>query len=126
MLKGINGVHWLMYSRDPDADRAFLRDVLGFSGLDIGGGWMIFALPPAEIGVHPGDGTFVQREGPHAVIGCTMWLMCDDVRVVMESLQARGVTCSAIQKEEWGAFTMVRLPSGGEIGLYAPSHPRVV
>ena len=65
----INGVHLLLYSRDPEADRAFFRDVLGFPSVDAGEGWLIFALPPAEIGIHPGDGKFVEHHADHELSG---------------------------------------------------------
>ena len=118
----IFGAHVLLYSTDPDADRTFFRDVLQFKGVDVGGGWLIFALPPAEIAVHPGDGTFAQKHGGQSLLGALVYLMCDDVRDTVNSLQAQRVVCGDIHQEAWGITTSVRLPSGGEIGLYQPLH----
>jgi catechol 2,3-dioxygenase-like lactoylglutathione lyase family enzyme len=108
----ISGAHVIVYSKDAEADRAFFRDVLGFPFVDAGHGWLIFALPPAEVAVHPGDGN-----GPHE-----LYLLCDDLQAEMESLRAKGVVCSAVQNERWGSITKVRLPGGGDIGLYQPRH----
>jgi RimJ/RimL family protein N-acetyltransferase len=77
-------------SRDPDADRRFLRDVLGFRGVDAGGGWLIFALPPAELAVHPADATFVQRHAERDLLGAILYLMCDDLASAIATLRARG------------------------------------
>lgn len=118
----IYGVHVLLYSRDPDADRRFLRDVLGFLGVDAGGGWLILALPPAEIAVHPSDANVVQRHAAHELMGAVLYLMCDDLHATLASLAAKGVTATEIEKEDWGLRTTIRLPSGGELGLYQPTH----
>jgi catechol 2,3-dioxygenase-like lactoylglutathione lyase family enzyme len=118
----IFGAHVLLYSKDPDADRTFFRDVLQLKGVDVGGGWLIFALPPAEIAVHPGDGTFAQSHGGHSLLGALVYLMCDDVRETVKMLQAKHVACGEIEEESWGITTSVRLPSGGDIGLYQPLH----
>lgn len=120
----INGAHFLLYSKDPDADRAFLRDVLQFPFVDVGHGWLIFALPPSEVAVHPGSGNFVQSHGDHALLGAIVYLMCDDLAAEMASLRAKGVTCSEVVEANWGIKTTVRLPGGGEIGLYQPRHAR--
>jgi catechol 2,3-dioxygenase-like lactoylglutathione lyase family enzyme len=119
----INGAHVLIYSTDPDADRRFFREVLGFPFVDVGGGWLIFALPPAEVAVHPSEGAFVQRHGDHQMLGAIMYLMCDDVRAMVNSLGAQKVTCTALEEEQWGITTAVPLPSGGYVGLYQPKHP---
>jgi predicted enzyme related to lactoylglutathione lyase len=119
----ITGAHFLLYSQDPEADRAFFRDVLELRFVELGGGWLIFALPPTELAVHPADGDFVQRHADHAMLGTVLYLMCDDLRSTIESLAAKGVRCTEIAEEEWGVRTTVRLPSGGEIGLYQPYHP---
>jgi hypothetical protein len=116
----INGAHLLLYSRDADADRAFLRDVLSFPAVDVGHGWMIFALPPAEVAVHPMD--TVQDHAGHRMVGAILYLMCDNVRAEARALEAKGVTCASIEEESWGLRTTIRLPSGGEIGLYQPTH----
>jgi catechol 2,3-dioxygenase-like lactoylglutathione lyase family enzyme len=118
----IFGAHVLLYSRDPEADRTFFRDVLQLENVDVGGGWLIFALPPAEIAVHPGDGSFAQNHGGHSMIGALVYLMCDDVRETVNSLKAKHVVCGDIHQESWGITTSVRLPSGGEVGLYQPLH----
>jgi catechol 2,3-dioxygenase-like lactoylglutathione lyase family enzyme len=119
----ITGAHFLLYNTDADADRAFFRDVLGFRAVDAGGGWLIFALPPAEMGVHPSEGEFVQRHAEHDLAGTVLYLMCDDLRSTVASLAAGGVRCMEVEEAEWGAKTTIRLPSGGEIGLYQPAHP---
>ena len=119
----ITGAHFLLYSKDAESDRAFLRDVLGFRSMDAGGGWLIFALPPAEMGVHPGSGNFVQRHAGHEMLGTVLYLMCDDLPSAMKSLDAKGVTCTEVEEAEWGVKTTIRLPSGGELGLYQPTHP---
>jgi catechol 2,3-dioxygenase-like lactoylglutathione lyase family enzyme len=118
----IIGAHFLLYSRDADADRQFLHDVLGFRGVDAGDGWLIFALPPAEIAVHPASRNFVQHHAEHELLGAVLYLMCDDLRSSVKSLEAKGVT-TEIEKEDWGLRTTIKLPSGGEIGLYQPTHP---
>lgn len=119
----INGAHFLLYSKDPEADRAFLRDVLEFRAVDIGQGWLIFALPPAEMAVHPAAENFVQSHADHNLLGAILYLMCDDVRSLVKSLEAKNVVCSALEEASWGIKTTLRLPSGGEIGLYQPTHP---
>ncbi len=118
----ITGAHFLLYSTDPEADRAFFRDVLKFRFVDDGGGWLIFALPPSEIGVHPGDGSFVQSHGDHRLAGVVLYLMCDDLHSVVQSLEAKKVTCTPPTQEEWGIQTSLRLPGGSELGLYQPTH----
>src|SRR5476649_743620 len=118
----INGVHVLFYSKDPEADRAFFRDVLEFPALDIGRGWLLFALPPAEAAVHPASGNAEQtRVEPHQ-ISAGVYLMCDDVCEVIATLAARQVVCTEVHEEAWGLRTTIRFPSGGEIGLYQPTH----
>ncbi|HEX8904676.1 MAG TPA: VOC family protein [Longimicrobiaceae bacterium] len=119
----ITGAHFLLYSTDPEVDRAFFRDVLGFRHVELGGGWLIFRLPPAEMAVHPSGGEFAQRHAGHALAGTVLYLMCDDLDATMASLRAAGVACAETQTAEWGASTTVRLPSGAEVGLYQPTHP---
>jgi predicted enzyme related to lactoylglutathione lyase len=119
----INGAHFLLYSKDPDADRAFLRDVLGLKHVDIGHGWLIFALPPAEMAVHPATESVAIRDGSHQMCGVVLYLMCDDVDAEIARLQARNVPCTPIDEARWGRKTTFTLPSGGEVGLYQPSHP---
>jgi hypothetical protein len=119
----ITGAHFLLYSKNSEADRTFFRDVLKFRAVDAGGGWLIFALPPAEMGVHPASGDFVQRHAGHDLLGAVLYLMCNDLRSFIQSLTAKNIACSAIEEAEWGLSTTLRLPSGGEIGLYQPAHP---
>ena len=113
----------MLYSKDPDADRRFLRDVLGFRGVDAGGGWLILALPPGEIAVHPSSDNVVQRHATHDLLGAVLYLRCDDLRSTLQALEAKGVAATEIEKEDWGLRTTIRLPSGGELGLYQPTHP---
>ncbi|HJT54202.1 MAG TPA: extradiol dioxygenase [Candidatus Angelobacter sp.] len=122
----INGAHFLLYSKDPDADRAFFRDILKWSSVDLGHNWLIFRLPAAEMAVHPGSGDFVQQHGEGQLLGIVLYLMCDDLDAVMHSLEARGVSCSKVMTAEWGSSTTLRLPSGGEIGLYQPTHETAI
>lgn len=122
----VYGAHFLIYSQNPEADRAFFRDVLQFSSVNVGEGWLIFALPPSEIAIHPGDGNFVQRHANHTMNGVVLYLMTPDLEATIGSLQAKGVSCSGIQTAPWGIATTVILPSGGEIGLYQPTHPTAV
>src|ERR1044072_3919754 len=111
----INGSHVILFSQDPDADRAFFAEVLGFSSVDAGGGWLIFALPPAEAAMHPTDG------GP----SYELYFTCDDIEKTMEELRAKGVEfIGEISEERWGRVTGFRLPGGGEVGMYEPRHPR--
>jgi catechol 2,3-dioxygenase-like lactoylglutathione lyase family enzyme len=121
----IFGAHVLLYSENPDADRAFFRDVLCFRNVDAGEGWLIFALPPAEAAFHPTDAHTGQGHGGREP-GAVLYLMCDDLVATIKSLQAKKVVCSPVEKARWGSKTMFRLPSGGEIGLYQPSHPMAI
>ena len=119
----ITGAHFLLYSKDPEADRRFLHDALGFHGVDAGDGWLILALPPAEIAVHPSSENFVQRHAAHELLGAVLYLMCDNLHVTLKWLAGRGVTATEVEREDWGLRTTNRLPSGGELGLYQPTHP---
>jgi catechol 2,3-dioxygenase-like lactoylglutathione lyase family enzyme len=111
----INGLHALIHAQDADKVRAFFRDVLGFRSVDAGHGWLIFALPPAELAVHPTEkGEPVRHE---------LFLMCDDLNATMTDLKARGVTCGEITEARWGSITTIELPGAGKIGLYQPKHP---
>lgn len=118
----IFGAHVLLYSNNPEADRAFFRDVLNLTWVDVGGGWLIFALPPSEIAVHPSDGTFTQAHAGHAMLGALVYLMCDDLDATIAELKAKKVVCGKVDREPWGITTSIRLPSGGEVGLYQPLH----
>ncbi len=110
----INGAHVVIYSTDPEADRAFFRVTLGFRSVDAGHGWLIFALPAAEAAFHPAE-----ESSRHE-----LYLMCDDVKGEMEALRAKGAECGDLLEARWGIVTKIRLPGGGEIGLYEPRHPR--
>ena len=122
----ITGAHFLLYSSDPEADRAFFRDVLNFRAVDAGRGWLIFALPPAEMAIHPGSGNLEQPHGDHQMAGAALYLMCDDLRMVMQSVERKGISCTAVSEAGWGITTTIRLPSGSEIGLYQPKHPTAI
>ncbi len=126
MINGIAGAHWMIYSADAEADRAFLRDILGWRAVDAGGGWLIFALPDAEVGVHPDDGDFVQHHGQQKVAGATLYLMCHDIEATVRSFAAHGVTCTPIEQAEWGKHALVPLPSGAHLGLHQPFHPTAI
>jgi predicted enzyme related to lactoylglutathione lyase len=119
----INGAHFLLYSSDPDADRAFFRDVLHFQSVDAGHGWLIFALPPAELAVHPREGAVSPpNRDQDQLLGAALYLMCDDLEAVIRSLASSRVAVTPIAEAPWGRHTAVQLPSGGKIGLYQPSH----
>jgi len=118
----ITGAHVLFYSTNPEADRVFVRDVLEFKGIDIGHGWMIFKLPTSELAVHPGDGEFAQRHAGHVMPGALVYLMCDDLQATMADLAKKHVVCTEVETENWGIRTTIKMPSGGEIGLYQPTH----
>src|SRR5271154_734791 len=109
----IFGAHIVIHSRDAAADRAFLRDVLGFASVDAGHGWLIFALPPAEVAVHP-----TEQDDRHE-----LYLMCNDLQAEISSLANKGVQCSEVNNARWGSIVKIQLPGGGEIGLYEPKHP---
>ncbi|MEU9020734.1 VOC family protein [Actinomadura sp. NPDC048394] len=110
----INGAHVIIYSRDADADRAFLRDVLGLPDVDAGAGWLIFKLPPAELAAHPTEGA-PRHE---------FYLMCDDIHATLDDLAGRGVQVDGpVQDRGWGLLAAIRLPSGGELPIYQPRHP---
>ncbi len=109
----IHGAHVVIYSENAEADREFFRDVLGFRSVDAGHGWLIFALPPAEVAFHPAEEN----------VGHEFYLMCDDLKAETASLEKRSVQFSAVEEARWGSFTKMRLPGGGTVGLYQPKHP---
>jgi len=119
----INGAHFLLYSKDSEADRAFLRDVLQFRSVDAGRGWLIFRLPPAEIAVHPSSEETAAPNAEDGVVGAAFYLMCDDLSSTMKDLRAKKVKFSPVEEAQWGTVTTLRLPSGASIGLYQPKHP---
>src|SRR2546421_12520660 len=110
----INGAHIILYSTDAEADRVFIRDVLGFAGVDAGDGWLIFQLPPAEVAVHPTDGP-----GQHE-----LYLMCDDIAQTLAEFTAKGIAISrGVSDRGWGQIASIKLPSGAELSMYQPRHP---
>jgi catechol 2,3-dioxygenase-like lactoylglutathione lyase family enzyme len=114
----IAGTHTILFAEDAERARAFLRDVLGLDAVDAGEGWLIFALPPSEVAVHPGSG-WGRGPGHHV-----LFLMCHDIERTVDELKAKGVEFTApIEDEGWGLVTQLRLPGAGEIGLYEPRHP---
>jgi len=118
----IIGSHFLFYSKEPEKDRAFFRDVLGFPWVDVGEGWLIFAMPPAEAAFHPADKTFTQQHAGHALQGAVLYFMCDDLKAFTASLKKKNVQCTEFQEAGWGISTTIPLPSGAGIGLYQPRH----
>ena len=92
----IRGAHFLIYSQDPDADRLFFRDVLNLRSVDLGHNWLIFALPPAELAVHPAENNFVQKHAEHELLGSVLYLMCDDLEQTMAELKNKNVICSPV------------------------------
>jgi predicted enzyme related to lactoylglutathione lyase len=113
----ITGVHALVFSKDAEAVRAFFGDVLGLPSVDAGGGWLIFALPPAELAAHPAE-----QSGAHE-----LYLMCDDIAATVEELKAKGVEfATPVTEQGFGLMTRLKLPGGGELGLYEPRHPTAI
>lgn len=110
----ITGAHAIIYSKDADADRAFLRDVLKFPNVDVGGGWLIFGLPPSEVAVHSGD-----ENDEHK-----FYLMCDSIDRFIADMKKRNVICGPIHDQPWGRLTQITLPGGGLLGVYEPRHAR--
>jgi hypothetical protein len=110
----IIGAHSILYSKRPEADRAFLRDVLGFPHVDGGEGWLIFGLPPSEVAVHPADENDVHE----------LYLMCADIDDFVARMERARVACSAVQAMGWGRLTHLTLPGGGKLGVYEPRHAR--
>jgi hypothetical protein len=108
------GAHSIIYSKDPEADRAFLRNVLDLPHVDVGDGWLVFGLPPSEVAVHPAD-----RNDVHE-----FYLMADDIHTFIADLAKRGVACTPPQNLDWGVLTHVFLPGGGKLGVYEPRHAR--
>ena len=110
----INGAHAIIYSKNPEADRALLRDVFEFEHVDVGGGWLIFALPPAEVAVHPSEENDLHE----------LYLMTDDIYGFVTEMKQRQVPVASPEDQGWGILTHITLPGGGKLGVYAPSHPR--
>jgi catechol 2,3-dioxygenase-like lactoylglutathione lyase family enzyme len=112
----INGIHSIIFSKDAEADRDFFRDTLGLPFVDAGHGWLIFALPPAELGIHPADTP--QNEGKHQ-----LYLMCADIKASMAALKAKGIEFTQdIKDEGWGLVATMKTPGGGHLSIYQPRH----
>src|SRR5436190_10184438 len=110
----ITGVHAILYSNDAVADRAFFANVLGLASVDAGQGWLIFALPPAELAAHPAS-----ADGG----GCDLYFMCDNIESTVGELTAKGVEFDgSVTEQRWGLITTIQLPGGGRLGLYQPRH----
>ncbi len=110
----ISGAHVIVFSTDADADREFFRNVLGLTGIDAVEGWLIFALPPAELAVHPGE-----QNDQHE-----LYLICENVNDFIGKMQGLGIECDSVQEQTWGSLTHVKLPGGGRLGVYEPRHER--
>lgn len=114
----ITGVHTLLYTPEPEALRAVLRDVFGFHHVDAGDGWLIFRLPPAELGVHPAEGPTYEGGTRHQIT-----FMCDDIEATIRDLRAKGIDVRGEPEDEgFGITVMLHLPGGVEVMLYEPRH----
>lgn len=112
----ITGAHVVVYSKDPEADRKFFHEVLNFSHVDAGHGWLIFALPPAEAAFHPAESNDKHE----------LFFMCDNLKSTVKILQDKKVQFGPVTEERWGTLTHLSLPGGGNIGLYQPKHPTAI
>lgn len=121
----IFGAHLVLFSQDADKDRKFLRDVLALQSVDAGGGWLIFALPPAEVAVHPGRAPSNSQAEP-SMMDAALYLICDDLEATLKMLSEKGVKHAPLDHERWGIKTTIALPSGAAIGLYQPKHPLAI
>ena len=110
----LTGAHTIIYSKAPEADRAFFRDVLKLPNVDVGEGWLIFSLPPAELAFHPDD-----TGGSHE-----FYFMCEDVQAFVAAMESAGIACTPIKALGWGQLTRITLPGGGQLGVYQPRHAR--
>lgn len=110
----ITGAHAIIYSKKADADRAFLKDILGLEHVDVGGGWLIFGLPASEVAIHPGP-----KDSVHE-----LYLMCEDVEAFRAMLDGKKIKSSSVKDQGWGLLTSVTLPGGGKLGVYQPRHAR--
>ncbi|MBS1664019.1 MAG: extradiol dioxygenase [Bacteroidetes bacterium] len=110
----ITGAHTILYSSNPEADRAFLQNVLQLNHVDVGHGWLIFGLPPSEIAVHPAD-TSSHPE---------LYLLCDNIESFVRQMKEAKISCEPVQHQRWGHVTYLTLPGGGRLGVYEPVHPR--
>ena len=110
----MTGVHTIIYSKNAEADKAFFRDILKLTNVDVGHGWLIFGLPPSELAVHPSS------DSEHHEI----YLMCDDIKAFVQKMTDHKITCSEIQDQGWGLLVQLTLPGGGKVGVYQPRHER--
>jgi hypothetical protein len=110
----LTGAHAIIYSKNADLDREFFRGVLKLPNVDVGDGWLIFGVPPAEIAVHPAE-----RGGTHE-----LYLICDNVHAFVDEMQQRRISCAPVQDHGWGLLTYLTLPGGGKLGVYEPRHAR--
>jgi len=108
------GAHSILYSKDAEADRAFLRDVLHFPHVDLGHVWLIFGLPPSEVAIHPGEEGEAQE----------FYFMVDDVKAFIAEMESKGRVCAPLSEQRWGSLTTLALPSGAKVGVYQPKHSR--
>jgi catechol 2,3-dioxygenase-like lactoylglutathione lyase family enzyme len=115
----INGAHIVLYTKDPEADRAFFRDVLKLASVDAGHGWLIFALPPAEAAFHDSESTDLPEKARHE-----LFFMCDDIAATLRDLKKKNVPVSAVSEQRWGKLATLTLPGGSKLGIYQPKHPR--
>ena len=113
-MEMITGAHAVIFSKDAEADRAFFRDILDLPNVDVGGGWLIFALPPSELAFHPSDESVAHET----------YLLCDDIDAFRERMIANDVDCGEPQDMPWGRLVAITLPGGAELGVYEPKHER--
>jgi len=118
----IHGVHLLLSSSNPEADREFFRDVLKFPHVDAGEGWLIFALPPTELAIHPGEKNLTHPHAGLDLAAGSVYLMCDNLHETLDSLSVKGIQHSEIQEARWGVVSSIPLPGGARLGLYEPRH----
>ncbi len=112
----ISGTHVIIYTKDAEADRAFFKDVLGFKHIDAHDGWLIFSLPPAELACHP-----YEKNNVHE-----LFFMCKDINAEINYLKSKNISCSELTEHDWGTLTKIKLPGGGEVGLYQPKHKTAI
>jgi hypothetical protein len=110
----ITGAHFIIYSTDTKKDRDFFRDILKLTSIDLGGGWLIFGLPPAEVAIHPSASNELRE----------FYFLCEDIELFVKAMKTHHIICTAIQDQRWGLLTQITLPGGGKIGVYQPRHAR--
>jgi hypothetical protein len=108
----LTGAHSIVYSKDPEADRGFLRDVLRLPHVDVGDGWLVFGLPPAEVAVHPSEKNDIHE----------LYLICKDIDSFVAKMESHCIECAPVRNQGWGLLTQVTLPGGGKLGVYEPRH----